>query len=95
MRTPLNSLAASVPGAIRALQALAGTGLMIFAGAASAASAKDYATICESGRLVASQRAACRRQMEAATSDAERAKIWRVWDLRIAGFNPDGTRIKK
>ena len=70
-------------------------GLTAFAGAASARNTKDYAQICASARLLASDRAECRKQMEAATTDAERAKVYRVFDLKIAGFNPDGTRIKK
>jgi hypothetical protein len=77
---------------IFALAVLAG--LILYAGTAVAAP-KDYGLICGSVRLPMSDRNECRKQMDAATTDAERAKIYRLYDLKIAGFNPDGTRIKK
>ncbi len=69
-------------------------GLTLCAGTAMAAP-KDYGLICASVRLPMSDRTECRKQMDAAVTDAERAQVYRVYDLKIAGFNPDGTRIKK
>lgn len=57
--------------------------------------AANYTSICKSTQLKASERKECRARMKAADSKAEQATIWKEYDLRIAGFAPDGTRLKK
>jgi hypothetical protein len=86
---------AARPIQVKPAMALAVFAALILCGGTAAAAPKDYGLICASVRMPMSDRTACRKQMDAATTDAERAKIYRVYDLKIAGFNPDGTRIKK
>ncbi len=78
----------------KAAIALAVLAVLTLCAETAAAASKNYGLICASVRLPMSDRNECRKQMNAATTDAERAKIYRVYDLKIAGFNPDGTRIK-
>ena len=57
--------------------------------------AANHSSICKSTRLKASERKECRARMKAAESKGERAQIFKEYDLRIAGFGPDGKRLSK
>lgn len=57
------------------------------AGTAVAAATVDYTRICNSSRLLASDRHDCRVQMTAATSQAQQAQIYRIYDAKIASLN--------
>ena len=59
------------------------------------AEAAKYSDICRSTRLDATDRKECRERMKEAKSEAERAQIWKEYGLKIAGFGPDGKRLKK
>jgi len=52
-----------------------------------AAATRDYTLICNSSRLVASDRHECRVQMAAATSEQQQAHIYRVYDAKIASLS--------
>jgi hypothetical protein len=56
--------------------------------------AANYSSICKSTKLKASERKECRARMKEADSKAEQAKIWKEYDLRMAGYAPDGSRLK-
>lgn len=58
--------------------------LAFFAAAGAAVAAPDYTTICNSSKLVASDRHECRVQMTAATSEAQQAEIYRQYETKIA-----------
>ncbi len=61
--------------------------VMGFAGIGHVAAAtKDYTLICNSSRLLASDRHECRVQMTAATSSAQQAEIYAVYDAKIANI---------
>lgn len=51
--------------------------------ATAATAAVDYTTICNSSKLVASDRHECRVQMTAAATEAEQAKIFRAYQAKI------------
>lgn len=48
---------------------------------------QDYTLICNSSRLLASDRHECRVQMTAAATEAERVEIYRVYDAKIASLS--------
>ena len=56
--------------------------------------AANYRAICKSTQLKSSERKECRARMKEADSKAERAQIWKEYDLKMAGFAPDGSRLK-
>lgn len=51
--------------------------------ATAATAAIDYTTICNSSKLIASDRHECRVRMTAAGSEAEQAKIFRAYQVKI------------
>jgi hypothetical protein len=61
----------------------------------SVADTKSYRRICDNTRLTSTERAECKARFDAATTDAERKVAFRIFDLRIAGFAPDGSRLSK
>lgn len=58
------------------------------------AEAANYADICRSTRLAASDRKECRQRMKEAKSDTERAQIFREYDLKMSGLGLDGKPLK-
>lgn len=70
-------------------------GVTAFADFSAAASKGTYQIICNSSLLTNTDRLECRKQMKAAKTDAERASIFRTYDLKIAGIGPDGKRPEK
>lgn len=44
----------------------------------------DYDQVCNSSRLIASDRSACRKEMTAAETDARRAEIHQAYERKIA-----------
>ena len=71
-------------------------GLVVLASAAAVpamAGTKDYIAICGNMRLTATERTACRAEMRAATTDAERTQLFRTYDLRTIGFDANGQRF--
>ncbi len=57
--------------------------------AAYAANTKEYVSICDSGRLRASERASCRAKFKAAKADADRTAIFKEFSEVM-----DGKRMK-
>lgn len=60
--------------------------LLLSAVSGVAMAAPDYTTICNSSKLVASERHECRVQMTAAASQDEQAAIYRVYETKIASL---------
>ncbi len=50
---------------------------------AAATAAVDYTAICNSSKLIASDRHACRVAMTAAAGEAEQAKVFRAYQAKI------------
>ncbi len=53
------------------------------------AQAANYSEICRSTRLSATERKECRSYMKHAESDAQKASIFRYFDLKMAGLTAD------
>lgn len=72
---------------------LAGLALALVVAGSASAGTKEYKAICSSARLAAAERADCKKQMNEAGSDADRTAVFKMYDMKIAGFAPDGTRL--
>jgi hypothetical protein len=80
---------------MKTLLVLSTIAAVLSAAAPSFADTKDYKAICDSRKLSPADKADCKAQFDAAASSAERAAIFKVFDYKIAGFAPDGTRLSK
>ncbi len=73
------------------------TATMVLAAACAApafAGTKDYIAICKNPHLSVEERASCKSEMMAATTDSARTQVFRIYDLKTVGFAMDGTRSK-
>lgn len=70
---------------VRLKLAFSAVAISLIATSAMAANTKDLVRICDSGRLMATERKDCKAQFKAAPDDAARLAVFRAFDAKISG----------